>query len=176
MRIQWLRVTIAVLIGGAVFAGAAAVDRGLTRPWPELARASWGVGLIIGVFVAVFLLATGLGFLTDETLSEAGDPSSPHRARVTVRLFITVYAATLVLAVGLAFGLEALYGINSYRTIAVSCGTMFLVASTGRPWWLFETIRRVRWFALIQRDSVMRTLLAAIGVLCIATGILGPNH
>jgi len=173
MQFRWKSVTAALLIGAATFAGANAVDRGLTRPWPGWARAAWAGGLILGVLAALFLLLTGLGVLTDEALSETGDPSSLHRGKTTVGVFITVYVATLVTAVALALGLESLYDIQGEGTILVFCGAMFLLASTGKPWWLYETIRRVRWFAFIERDAVMRAVLAVIGAFCIAGGVLG---
>jgi hypothetical protein len=173
MRIRWIRLGAAILIGAAVFAGANAVDTGLTRPWPDWARASWATALLAGTIAGVFLLATGLGFLTDEALSQTGDPSSPHRHRVTVSVFITVYVATLIVALALAIGLEALYGVSAYRTIVIFSGGMFLLASTGRPWWLYETIRRLRWFALIERDAVMRVILFLVGLFCGLAGLLG---
>lgn len=171
-RVHGTRVAAAVAIGAVVYLGANAVDEGLTQPWPMWARASWASGLILGTLTAVFLLLTGLGILTNERLRDRGDGSSPNRGRVTVGVFITVYVAILILAVSLAFGLKGLYHVPAERTVPVSLGGMYLVASTGRPWWLYETVRRVRWFALFESDAVMRVVLAVIGAGLVLVGLL----
>lgn len=176
MRILETRVAAAVVIGAGVYMGANAVDEGLTQPWPMWARAIWAFGLILGTLTAVFLLLTGLGILTNERLREVGDGSSPNRDRVTVGVFITVYVAVLILAVSLAFGLEGLYHVPAVRTVPVFLGGMYLVASTGRPWWLYETVRRVRWFALFESDGVMRVVLAVIGAGLVLVGLLAKSE
>ena len=154
-----------------MYAGATAVDNGYTSLWPGWARAAWAIGLVAGVMAGVLLLLTGLGILTNDALAGVGDPSSPNQGRVTVTLFIAVYVTSLVVAVALAIALERLYHVNARRTTLVFCGGMFLAASTGHPWWLYETIRRVRWFALIGSDRAMRVVLVLFGAFCVLAGL-----
>jgi hypothetical protein len=70
----------------------------------------------------------------------------------------------LALSLILSLGLERTLGVPANQTIFLYCGVLFLVASLGRPWWLYESIRRLGWFAAIERDGPMRGLLAVLGI------------
>jgi cardiolipin synthase A/B len=42
-----------------------------------------------------------------------------------------------------------------------------LIASSGRPWWLYATVRRLGWFSGVESDRSMRRILAVIGVVLV---------
>lgn len=151
---------------------AEAVDRGVTAQWPSGARLGWGIATLGLLFAGVFMGATALGLLTDDTLAAVGDGSTrtPNTGQ-----FIAVYLGTLVLGVAPALYLKHSYGIPVQRTTLVFFGVVFLWASTGRPWWLYGTIRRVRWFVLIQSEVAMRRLLALLGIALALAGALLSN-
>lgn len=88
-------------------------------------------------------------------------------------VFATVYVILIVTAAGVAILLEDRYGINSTRTLLVFLGSLFLVSASGRPWWLYHTIRTIRWFALITSEAAMRLVLLALGAFCVLLGFFG---
>ncbi|HET7230212.1 MAG TPA: hypothetical protein VFJ16_09430 [Longimicrobium sp.] len=162
---------LALALGGISFSMATAVDSGFTRAWPEWARAAWAFALMAGIVGAVLLFANGVGALTDASLADRGG----RAGRVpSLRVYIAVYAGSLFAAVGLALYLEHAYGIPGKRALLWSCGLEFLVASTGRPWWLYQTIRRVGWFSAIESDTAMRVFLGVIGLALILPGLFAP--
>ena len=157
-----------VLMMTASFVMANAVDRGLTRPWADGLRLTWALVLIALMLAGIFTLAVGLGVLSEEVFAEVGDA----RARVpTVPEFIAVYVGLLIVAAGTAIYVERSYGINYERSVAVVGGGIFLIASLGRPWWLFSTLRRLGWFAAIASDRTMKVVLASIGALLLVLGL-----
>jgi len=166
---RFVLIGLSVLLFAAALGGAHLVDSGLTREWPDAARIAWGLGLLGSGIGGVFLLVVGLGVVSDETLASryAGEQRSLRTGH-----FFAVYVGMLVVGVGGAAVAERWYGLPAERSILVSCGGMFLLAATGRPWWLYATIRRLGWFAAITNDIAMRLLLAVIGVGLIAGGLL----
>jgi hypothetical protein len=124
------------------------------------------------VIGGILLLMNGLGILTTEALNSASLRSGTGDSELTVGTFVSVYVGILIVSVASAVALESRAGIPPQRTILVVCGAIFLVAASGRPWWLYATVRRVRWFALIRSDRTMRVVLAAVGTVVILAAIL----
>jgi hypothetical protein len=158
-----LRVIVGVVLGAIGYLGTLAVDRGVTHAWPAWGRGLWAVGLVSLAMAAVLLVVTGLGLLDTEILQHTYPPQTPGRRRITLAHFLVVYVGILTLSIGLAFTLEYLAGIPPERTIFLSIGSVFCVAGTRRPWWLFDSIRCVGWFAAIPSDRVMQFLLFVLG-------------
>jgi hypothetical protein len=167
MRLSRILAAVVLVVGS--FSMAHAVDAGLTHHWPAWSRALWVSGILGSLLGGIYLALNGFGLLT-EILSPSV-PASDGKAKLTVGTFVVVYLGTLVAAIALALALEALAGIPGRRTGLVFCGAVFLLAATGRPWWLYTTVRRVRWFALIESDRAMRILLAVVGSAVILAGI-----
>jgi len=159
------RLLIGIAIGGAALTMASAVDAGFTRDFPSWARSAWALTLMAGIFAAVTLVANALGVLTAQRLGiePSGKPSQPGRT-LRVWHFVTIYGGSLVIVASLALALENIFGISSEAGLLSGCGTMFLVAASGRPWWLYATIRRLGWFAAITSDKWMKTTLAVLGI------------
>jgi hypothetical protein len=153
---------------GAPFTMANAVDRGVTHNWSSTLRSAWAIGLMALLLAGLLTLVVALGILSSQNLASIGERS--ERAP-TVPQFIAVYVGFLVLSIGTAIYLEDRYGINGKKTIFVAGGTFFLIASSGRPWWLFATFRRLGWFAVIRNDHAMRLLLGGIGLILLLIGL-----
>jgi hypothetical protein len=120
------------------------VDAGVTHDWPGWERDLWAVTLVGAVIAGVLLLLNGLGVLTTETLNSPSLSSRTEESKLTVGTFVSVYVGILVVAVGSGLVLEERTGISADRTILAVCGAIFLVAASGRPWWLYATLRRIR--------------------------------
>jgi hypothetical protein len=170
------RLIVALCVGGGALWMASAVDHGFTSTWLEWGRSAWAATLILGVIGAACLFVNAIGVLTNQSLAAVGAGSRSNDARVlTVRQFVAVLVGTTLPIVILATWLEEAFQISAGLTLFASCGVMYLLASLGRPWWLYAAIRRMGWFAAIESDVWMRRLLAALGVACIAFAIvLGP--
>ncbi len=165
------RAIVAVLLVGTSFAMATAVDYGVTRPWPDWARGLWAGMLILGMIAGVLLFANAVGALTGKSLAERG---SPGGRAPSLRTFLMVYVGTLMGGVGLALYLERAHNVPGHRVIFGFVGLLFLLASSGYPWWLYESIRRVGWFAAIESDKTMRMLLRVIGLAAFLSGLFIP--
>ncbi len=147
---------------------ATGVDNGFTRGWPAWARAAWAIGLIASCLGGLIAALVGLGIISNRTLASVG--SSTDQAP-TVPVFLSVYVGGLIAIVGAAIALEHLYGIKGERTILVLGGAFFLLGAWGRPWWIYASVRRMGWFAAIDSDAAMRTILTVLGGLLAAAGI-----
>lgn len=168
---------LGLVIGAVSFAMANAVDHGVTRAWPAGARSAWAFALVAGTLVAVLLCAIGLGVLSDQALGRIGTASRSRGQRVlTVWHFVGIYSSLVMGSVALSLWVERHYGIDGHRTILVCLGALFMLASTGRPWWLYGTVRRVGWFAAIDNEGWMRGLLFTIGALCVVIGYLANGR
>ncbi len=62
IRVRWMYLFGALILGGAAFKGATLVDQGFTRGWSEWARLSWALGLIFSGIVAVAALFAFFSF------------------------------------------------------------------------------------------------------------------
>jgi hypothetical protein len=162
------RLVLALAIGVISFTMAQLVDTGFTKGWSQLARSAWAVTLVVGIIAAALLFLTATGLLTAETVNPRGlEP-------IALPTMLAVYLGTMGLAVGLAIILESTYRIQGPRTILITLGTTFLVAGSGRPVWLYGTIRRLGWFSAIRNDATMRTTLTLMGAGAVLAGLLIP--
>jgi hypothetical protein len=107
-----------------------------------------------GTFTGIILVMIGTGLLSDAYLARRG---SPEGRAPTVGVFIGVYVGWILLSLAGAFYLQHLFGLDPRRGVLIVSGATCVVASSGHPWWLYETIRRVRWFGSIQerRDHAL---------------------
>ena len=81
-----------------------------------------------------------------------------------------VHWGIIVAGVALSFYIDAHYHVGKLRSVALPLAPIFLLAATGWPWWLYETVRRARWFGLIRNDTAMRVILAVIAGFLILIG------
>jgi hypothetical protein len=169
-----MRVRPATLIGllfaALGFGMAMAVDRGVTHDWPYGARVAWAVSLVVCALAGIITVLVSEGLVSNDLLEGVGPAGerSPNMA-----MFLGVYVGSLAVGIALAVILERQYGINAYRTILVYCGGFFLLGATGHPWWIFATLRRLGWFALIESDAAMRVVLGVLGTAVAAFGLVG---
>lgn len=162
------RVLAGLVMLGVSFAMANAVDDGVTRPWPGWARALWGGTLLAGALGGMLLWMNGMGMADDELLAPAGDP---HRREPSPRTLLLVYGGFVAVGAVLALAVEARYGVARAQVVAAYGGATFVLASLGRPWWLYATLRRMGWFRSIRGDTSMRLVLAVLGVALLAAGL-----
>ena len=94
---------------------------------------------------------------------------------LTFGQYLLGYFGILVVVLGLSIFLEKRLNIDSYRSIFVLSGAMFLVVSSGRPRYLYAVIRNTGWFALISSRNAMRGLLAILGLILVAGGLLASR-
>ncbi len=88
--------------------------------------------------------------------------------------FLLGYVVTMIVVVGTALVLDRRYAIPGVRTVFVGYGSLFLLASSGRPDWLYHLIRNAGWFHSIRNRTAMRMVLAVCGLLCCALGVFTP--
>jgi hypothetical protein len=173
-----MRFSRIVLGGGLLVAGflmANAVDTGFTHGWSGWGRGLWASALIAAGGAGVLVLLSGLGVLTTPALTGARLTAGTDGSNLTVGTFVSVYVGILVGCIVSAVVLKARAGVPAERTILAVCGAVFLVAACGRPWWLYATVRRVRWFALIRSDRAMRAILVTLGVALVAAAVLSKT-
>jgi hypothetical protein len=121
-----------------------------------------------GTFTGIILVMIGTGLLSDAYLARRG---SPEGRAPTVGVFIGVYVGWILLSLAGAFYLQHLFGLDPRRGVLIVSGATCVVASSGHPWWLYETIRRVRWFGSVRNDGTMRSTMFAIGIFAIWAGL-----
>jgi hypothetical protein len=97
-----------------------------------------------------------------------------NRRAPTVGVFIGVYVGWIVVSLAAAFSLQHLYGLDARRGVLVVSGGIMALASSGHPWWLYETLRRVRWFGSIRSDGTLRPIMLVIGVFAMWVGLYVP--
>jgi hypothetical protein len=86
-----------------------------------------------------------------------------------------VYIGNLLVGSLVALVGATLLRVHWFRVVCVVYGALFLVAIAGKPWWLYATIRRTGWFAMIQNERAMRLTLCVIGILLVFLGIMVPD-
>ena len=169
-----MRVRPATLIGllfaALGFGMAMAVDRGVTHDWPYGARLAWAASLVVCVLAGLITVLVSQGLVSNDLLESVGSAGerSPNMAT-----FLGVYVGSLAVGIALALILERQYGINAFRSLLVYGGSFFLLGATGRPWWIFATLRRLGWFALIESDAAMQVVLGVLGAVLAAFGLVG---
>lgn len=164
------RVVLALMLGAAVAAMAIGVDAGLTQDWAKWAKVAWVLAMLVGLMAAVFTLLNAVGLLTSESLADRGS-IRPDGKELRLWHFITVYAGSLLASLALAVWLEQTRGVDGERTMMGAAGALFLIASSDRPWWVYETIRRLGWFDTIESDRWMRRGLGLLGAVLVLTFI-----
>ena len=135
---------------------------------PAWLQPASGAGLMTGTFTAIILVMIGTGLLSDAYLARRG---SPEGRAPTVGVFIGVYVGWIVLSIAGAFYVQHLSGLDARRGVLVTSGAIMILASSGHPWWLYETLRRVRWFGSIRSDGIMRAVMLAVGAFAIWAGL-----
>jgi len=95
--------------------------------------------------------------------------------RLTWGQFVLGYFGIMIGLVGLAALLARIWQVDGDRSIICLGGAMFLLASTGRPRYLYTIIRNTGWFALIWNRKAMRGLLAFLGLVLLGVGLLAST-
>lgn len=146
------------------------LERGAFSDVPRWAGATLLASLFVSIFGGIILLGRGLGLLDSATLA-SGDlgraPTPPD--------FITVYLGSLTVALFGALLGAYLFRVPALRVMFVIVGAQFLLAASGRPWWLHATMRRVGWFSQIKSDATIRRLFSAIGAAAVSAGLFLPD-
>ena len=96
---------------------------------------------------------------------------SDDSRRLTLGGFAAVYLATLTAAILVTAVLDERFDVDSEQAVLVFLGGLFVIASSGRPWWLFQTVRALRWFPFVGSDAVLRLLLLVVGLAAAAVGL-----
>jgi len=138
---------------------------GLT-PWLAY---SWAGTMVFAILIGVSLVGNGLGLINSEVLATAGEGRSP-----TLRTFVAVYFGILLGTSLIATVAAAALHVHWIRAASVTLGALFLFAIGERPWWLYASIRRTGWFALITDELAMRIVLGVIGLFIITLGLVAP--
>jgi hypothetical protein len=146
---------------------AAAVVVGLPRGWAPMRRTAWAAALGLA---AVFLLVNAFCGWTDVAFPHPGPPRPPTAAQ-RVGAFVG----------GVAIMFSAAIAIIRWQLVPAepaflgSWGALILLASTGRPWLLFATVRARGVVGLASSDRYARLILAALGLLLIGVALVIPR-
>jgi hypothetical protein len=167
MRPGRLAIGLAVLASGYLLLHR--LDAGTFQGRPHWFGYLWIATMLLSLLAAPILIGNGLGLFSSELLAESGTGRAP-----TARQWVTVYLGTLVTIVSLSLGLNWIAGVHPVRSLPLLTSAMFLFACVGRPWWLFATVRRTGWFALIADDRSVRIVLGSIAFVLLAVGLAGP--
>ena len=79
--------------------------------------------------------------------------------------FLGGYLLILASGIGSAIAAERYLGLDLYRAAFAWGGMLFLLAAATYPSWLYQIVRRVRWFGLIDSDGGMRAVLVVLGAI-----------
>jgi hypothetical protein len=74
----------------------------------------------------------------------------------------------------MALAAQLRLGLNGIRVLFWYFGVVYLIASTGRPWWLVEVIRYTGFLQSIRNNTVLRIVLLALGLGTLAFAALAP--
>jgi hypothetical protein len=77
--------------------------------------------------------------------------------------FLAGYLVTLGAMVGGGLFLESYFGWSPLRGLFLAGAILYLLAAALYPGWLFQVVRRVRWFGSIESDELIRALLIILG-------------
>ncbi len=146
------------------------LERGAFVDLPRWAGAALLASLIASIFGGVILLGRGLGLLDSDTLASGDLGRAP-----TLPDFITVYLGSLAVAIIGALLGAYLFQVHPLRAGFVIVGAQFLLAASGKPWWLHATMRRLGWFSQIKSDATIRRLFSAIGAAAVSAGLFLPD-
>ena len=145
---------------------AAAVVVGLPRDWAPMKRTAWAAALGVA---AIFLLVNAFSGLTDVAFPRR-TPRRPPTALQRGGVFLGSTAVVLSAAIWII----RWYGVPAVPAFVGAWGAFYLVASTGRPWLLFATIRERGTLGLgfISSERYARLMLASLGLLAIGATLL----
>ncbi|HEY9725072.1 MAG TPA: hypothetical protein V6D50_01375 [Chroococcales cyanobacterium] len=87
--------------------------------------------------------------------------------------FFLVYFGLLFGTVTLAILGEQYFQLNGRCLIFLLCGLVFLAAAGKTPESLYQVIRFLGWFRLIEDDGIMRIILFGLGVMFVLIGLIG---
>lgn len=167
MRPGRLVVGLAALVGGFILLRA--LGAGTLEGRPLWIGYLWIATMVLSLVLAPILIGNGLGLFSSELLASSGTGRSP-----TARQWLTVYFGSFVTVVSLSLVLNLIMGVDPIRAASWLTSAMFLFASVGRPWWLFASVRRTGWFALVTDDRLVRIILCSIAVILLAFGLFAP--
>jgi hypothetical protein len=105
---------------------------------------------VVALLIGIDLGLNALGLFTSDKLRTGGEAIDE---RVPTPLqFSLVYMSSLVAGVLPITLIPTLGRGPAVAWIFAIGGAQFLVAASGRPWWLYGTIRRAGWFRNITSD------------------------
>jgi hypothetical protein len=84
---------------------------------------------------------------------------------------VGIYFAVLFTTTAFAILIHSRFNLGLDRSTLIAAGMLFLITATGQPWWLFDTVRRVRWFGMIESDRAMQWVLVLLAVFLIILGL-----
>ena len=131
------------------------------------------IALGIGIIIRWTIKAEARidGGSAERRFNEDDSPTPPimvHPLRRWQRVLI--YLGILAILAALMLLFDHRYHVGEDRAAAIVGGAFYLLAATGHPWWLYDTVRHVRWFDAISDDASMRVVLIFLGVLLLALG------
>ena len=100
------------------------------------------------------------------------DPAQDDRREMSFLEFLAGYLLTLGVMVAGALLADSYFNWGPYRGVVLSVGVLYLLAAAVYPGWLFQIVRRVRWFGAIESDELMRFILVLLGGLLLAAVVL----
>jgi hypothetical protein len=113
----------------------------------------------------------------DRIAAEYDDPSDPSAAAsfrdLSLGAMAGIFVGTLALGMGAVTLLGWAWQVPPLRAIPIVSGAILLGASTGRPWWFYETVRYLPPLTTIRSDVLARLLLVGFGVACCVIGFAG---
>lgn len=92
---------------------------------------------------------------------------------LNTKQFLLSYFGLLFCTVTLALLGSWYFQLNSRYLIFLLCGLVFLASVCKTPEQLYQIIRSVGWFRLIEDDSVMGVILLCLSVIMVLIGLLG---
>jgi hypothetical protein len=98
---------------------------------------------------------------------------SADRVTLTWTQWLTGYTALVLTGLTVVWGFERWAGADPYRTIWIFGGTLLCILSSGRPLLWYTVVRNTGWFGRVP-ERRMRLLLAALGSILLAGGLLLP--
>jgi hypothetical protein len=95
--------------------------------------------------------------------------SRPLKAKQSFLVYLGLLLGTVTLAI---LG-ERYLQLNARCLVFLLCGLVFLAAAGKTPESLYQVIRSLGWFRLIEDDVVMRVILLGLGVMLVLMGSIG---
>ena len=88
--------------------------------------------------------------------------------------FLLGYCVLLLGTVGIALWADGRFAVDGERVLLFEGAVLFLLAAAGWPRLLYQIVRNTGWFAAIESDRAMRTVLVILGLgLAIAGAVHG---